>query len=65
MRIASISKSLTMVGVAKLFQQDKLCLDKPIQEYVSLFPDKFWEGQKVLLVLFILKLLVFQQLIFI
>jgi len=46
MRIASISKSLTMVGVAKLLQENKLSLDKPIQEYVSQYPEKYWEGEK-------------------
>lgn len=47
MRVASISKSLTMVGVTKLLQEDKLCLDKPIQEYISQYPDKYWDGEKI------------------
>lgn len=58
MRIASISKSLTMVGVAKLLQENKLSLDKPIQEYVSQYPEKYWEGEKV----FTFHLLVFNLL---
>ena len=40
MRIASISKSLTAVAVAKAWQQGKLDLDAPIQTYVPAFPEK-------------------------
>lgn len=47
MRIASISKSITMTAVAKLWQDGKLDLDKSIQEYVPHFPQKTFEGQPV------------------
>lgn len=39
-RIASISKSLTAIGVMQLVEQDKLKLDAPIQTYVPTFPKK-------------------------
>ena len=35
MRIASISKSITMLLVAKLVEEGKLDLDKPINEYLD------------------------------
>ena len=44
MRIASISKSLTAVAVAKAWQQGKLDLDAPIQKYVETFPEKSVDG---------------------
>jgi serine beta-lactamase-like protein LACTB len=47
MRIASISKPLTMVAIARLWEQGKLDLDKSIQHYVSSWPDKTFKGQKV------------------
>ncbi|XP_070536043.1 serine beta-lactamase-like protein LACTB, mitochondrial [Ptychodera flava] len=47
MRIASISKSLTMVAVARLLEEGKLNLDTPIQEYVPSFPEKTHKGEKV------------------
>jgi len=47
-RIASISKAITMATVAKLYEEGKLDLDKPVQHYVSSFPEKFVDGQKVL-----------------
>ena len=47
MRIASISKSLTAVAVAKLWQQGKLDLDAPIQRYVPTFPEKSVGGVPV------------------
>jgi len=47
MRIASISKPLTMVAVAQLWEQGKLDLDKPVQYYVPGWPDKVFKGQKV------------------
>ncbi|XP_054721385.1 serine beta-lactamase-like protein LACTB, mitochondrial [Uloborus diversus] len=47
MRIASISKSITMAAVAKLWEDGKLDLDKPIQEYVPYFPKKTFEGKPV------------------
>ncbi|XP_038077071.1 serine beta-lactamase-like protein LACTB, mitochondrial [Patiria miniata] len=46
-RIASISKSLTMTAVAKLWEEGKLDLDKPIQHYVPEFPEKEVDGKKV------------------
>nr|XP_033776819.1 serine beta-lactamase-like protein LACTB, mitochondrial [Geotrypetes seraphini] len=47
MRIASISKSLTMMAVARLWQEGKLDLDAPVQKYVPEFPEKEFEGEKV------------------
>ncbi|XP_075387170.1 serine beta-lactamase-like protein LACTB, mitochondrial [Tenrec ecaudatus] len=47
MRIASISKSLTMVALAKLWETGKLDLDIPVQYYVPEFPEKEYEGEKV------------------
>ncbi|XP_059083023.1 serine beta-lactamase-like protein LACTB, mitochondrial [Tigriopus californicus] len=38
MRIASISKSLTMAAVAKLVEKGKIDLDKPVIEYVPTWP---------------------------
>ncbi|XP_015928621.1 serine beta-lactamase-like protein LACTB, mitochondrial [Parasteatoda tepidariorum] len=49
MRIASISKSITMAAVAKLIEQGKLDLDKPIQEYVPSFPPKTFDGKPVII----------------
>uniref|UniRef100_A0A8D2LPT5 Lactamase beta n=2 Tax=Varanus komodoensis TaxID=61221 RepID=A0A8D2LPT5_VARKO len=46
-RIASISKSLTMVAVAKLWEEGRLDLDAPVQKYVPEFPEKEYEGEKV------------------
>ena len=40
MRIASISKALSGVGVGKLIEQRKLNLDAPVQQYVPYFPPK-------------------------
>lgn len=48
MRIASISKSLTMVAIAKLWETGKLDLDIPVQHYVPEFPEKEYEGEKVM-----------------
>lgn len=47
LRIASISKPLTMVAVAKLWEEGKLDLDAPVQKYVPEFPEKEYEGEKV------------------
>ncbi|CAB3373142.1 Hypothetical predicted protein [Cloeon dipterum] len=47
MRIASISKSMTMAMVAKLWQDGKLDIDKPVQDYVPTFPKKTFNGEKV------------------
>jgi len=49
MRIASISKSLTAVAVAKAWQEGKLDLDAPIQKYVPSFPEKKVDGAAVVL----------------
>ena len=46
-RIASISKSFTMVAVARLIEEGKLDIDKVVQEYVPTFPEKTWKGEKV------------------
>ncbi|MFQ5603335.1 MAG: serine hydrolase domain-containing protein [bacterium] len=40
MRIGSVSKSLTSVAVALLYEQGKLDLDAPVQKYVPSFPEK-------------------------
>ena len=48
LRIASISKSITMVAVARMLEVGKLDLDKPIQHYLPDFPHKTIEGEKVL-----------------
>jgi serine beta-lactamase-like protein LACTB len=47
MRIASISKVITMTIVAKLMENSQLDIDKPIQEYVTEFPEKSYAGEKV------------------
>ncbi|XP_062440136.1 serine beta-lactamase-like protein LACTB, mitochondrial [Rhea pennata] len=49
MRIASISKCLTMMAVAKLWEEGKLDLDAPVQKYVPEFPEKIYEGEKVVI----------------
>lgn len=53
MRIASISKPITMLLVAKLVEEGKLDLDKPISEYLTdeQFPRKQWEGKEVAITL--------------
>jgi len=51
MRIASISKSLTAVAIAKAWQQGKLDLDAPIQNYVPSFPEKSVGGVPVTITL--------------
>ncbi|XP_059801946.1 serine beta-lactamase-like protein LACTB, mitochondrial [Hypanus sabinus] len=47
MRIASISKPLTMTAIAKLWENGKLDFDAPVQKYVPEFPEKEYEGEKV------------------
>lgn len=47
MRIASISKPLTMTAVAKLWEEEKLDLDAPIQKYIPKFPVKTYDGKEV------------------
>ena len=39
-RIGSISKPLTAAAVAKLYEQGRLDLDAPVQQYVPSFPEK-------------------------
>ena len=43
-RLGSVSKMLTVAAVAKLYEEGKLDLDAPIQQYVPTFPDK---GHKI------------------
>lgn len=47
MRIASISKSMTMAMLAKLMEEGKIDIDKPIQTYLPKYPEKYFEGEKV------------------
>ena len=47
MRIASISKTITMAVLAKLWQEGKVDLDKDISEYVPEFPRKTVDGKEV------------------
>jgi len=47
MRIASISKPITMAVLAKLWEEGKVDLDSPIQNYVPDWPEKTVDGEKV------------------
>lgn len=47
LRVASISKVLTVTALAKLWEEGKVDLDKPVQEYVPSFPLKCWEKETV------------------
>ena len=47
MRIASISKPLTSVAILRLWEEGKLNLDRPVQDYVQGFPQKEYEGVPV------------------
>ena len=47
MRVASISKSFTAAAMARLWEDGKLDLDRPVQDYVPEFPEKHFEGSKV------------------
>ena len=47
LRVASISKSFSMVLAAKLMEEGKLDIDKDVRDYVPTFPQKIWEGEKV------------------
>ena len=47
MRIASISKSITMAAVAREMDNGSLNIDKRVQEYVPVFPEKYIDGKKV------------------
>ena len=53
MRIASISKPITMLLLAKLVEEGKLDMDKSINEYLKpeQFPRKKWEGKDVTITL--------------
>ncbi|ODM94905.1 Serine beta-lactamase-like protein LACTB, mitochondrial [Orchesella cincta] len=47
MRIASISKSMTMAMMGQLMEQGKIDIDKPIQTYLPSYPEKVFDGEKV------------------
>lgn len=47
MRIASISKTITAVIAARLVQEGKFDIDKPIQSYFSNFPRKQYNSEAV------------------
>jgi serine beta-lactamase-like protein LACTB len=46
-RIASISKPITCTLAARLFQEGKLDIDKPINYYLNDLPPLKWNGQNV------------------
>lgn len=48
MRIASISKALTMTVVARLWQENQLSFDVPIHQYVPTFPKKSFDGEEAI-----------------
>jgi len=41
-RIGSVSKAVTSVGLARLFQDGRIDLDAPVRTYVAAFPTKRW-----------------------
>ena len=47
MRIASISKPITMAIVAKLWEDNKLDLDEPVTKYVKDWPETVFNNKKV------------------
>ena len=47
MRIASISKPLTTVGLFQLWEEGLIDLDAPVQTYVPSFPEKYCDGERV------------------
>ena len=49
MRIASISKPITCVIGAKLFELNKLELDKSVKEYLSNLPLFIWNDKNVVI----------------
>ena len=49
MRIASISKPLTVVALLQLWQKGLVDLDAPVQRYVPEFPEKEYKGEKVVI----------------
>lgn len=42
-RVGSISKVLTVAGLARLYENGKIDLDAPVQKYVPMFPKKDYE----------------------
>ena len=47
LRIASISKSVTAVMVAKLWEDGRIDLDQRVQHYLPDFPQKYYMNEKV------------------
>lgn len=47
MRIASISKSMTMAMMGKIMEDGKIDIDLPIQKYLPDFPEKEVDGKPV------------------
>lgn len=47
MRIASISKSMTMAIVGRLMEQGKLDIDKPVQHYLPDYSPPIFSDKKV------------------
>lgn len=47
MKIASISKPITIVLMAKEWEKGTLDLDADVRQYVPYWPDKCWDGEKV------------------
>ncbi|XP_065324284.1 serine beta-lactamase-like protein LACTB, mitochondrial isoform X1 [Gordionus sp. m RMFG-2023] len=47
MRIASISKPVTLTILAKLMENDKISLDESIQKYVPNFPKKYVNNENI------------------
>jgi len=47
MRIASISKSITMAVLARLVEEGKVDLDSSVSKYVGVWPEKMVDGEKV------------------
>lgn len=48
-----------MTAVAKLWEEGKIDLDKPIQDYVPYFPSKDFEGKPVIITLYALQFVYF------
>jgi serine beta-lactamase-like protein LACTB len=46
-RIASISKSMTMAMMGRLMEEGQVDIDAPVQKYLPQFPTKTYEGQPV------------------
>ena len=42
-RLASNTKSMTAAAILKLYEENKVGLDNPVNDYVSYFPNKKWE----------------------